>query len=232
MKPSVLLFDFIALFYPKCCPACGQTLLSGEKCICIFCQFHLPRTNFHLNPDNRFSQIFWGRIGIVTGTALFYYQKGCKVQNLIHEFKYKGKTDIGLFMGEQLGRTIQNSIHYKGLDMIIPVPLHKSRLKVRGFNQSEIFGKGISNILKIPLCIDALLRVNATTTQTRKSRFLRWQNVETVFRVSRPEILENKNILLIDDVLTTGATLEAAARELLSIRGVKIWLATIAITAH
>jgi ComF family protein len=230
MKPAVLFKDFLALFYPRTCNACGKTLVSDEECICTFCQYHLPKTQLHLEQENKLTQVFWGRVSIVTGTALYYYQKGGKVQHLIHQFKYRGKTDVGEHLGEVLGRSLRDTPLYSPLHMVVPIPLHPAKKHKRGFNQSEVFGRGIARAMDIPLVTDALLRVTATTTQTRKARFRRWENVESVFHVARPQALENKNILLVDDVVTTGSTLEASAQKLLAVPGTRIWIATIAMT--
>lgn len=228
MKAAALLNGFFALFYPRLCSACGETLISGEQCICTFCLHHLPLTNLHKSEENKISQMFWGRVSIETGTALFYYQKGCKVQHLIHQFKYKGKTDIGIFLGNVLGKQLNESGLYRGIDMIIPVPLHPRRQHKRGFNQSEIFAEGLCQVMKVPLVTNVLLRITATSTQTRKSKFLRWENVESVFHVAIPKLLENKNVLLVDDVITTGATMEACVQMLNTVPGVKVWVASIA----
>ncbi|MFO7978245.1 MAG: phosphoribosyltransferase family protein [Bacteroidales bacterium] len=227
-KPLELIQALLALFYPRLCNACGKSLLSGEECICTFCQFHLPQTHLHEHQGNKFNQIFWGRVSIETATALYYYQKGSKVQHLIHQLKYRGKKEIGHYLGTTLGHALKQAAAFREVDLIIPVPLHAARQRQRGFNQSEVFGQGIAHAMNIPLVTDALIRAAATATQTRKTRFRRWQNVETVFQVTRPDLLKNKNLLLVDDVVTTGATLEASATKLLEVPGVKVWIATIA----
>ncbi len=227
-KAFELIQALLALFYPRLCNACGESLLSGEECICTFCQFHLPRTHLHEHQGNKFSQIFWGRVSIETATALYYYQKGGKVQHLIHQLKYRGRKEIGRYLGKALGYDLKQAAPFARLDLVIPVPLHAARQRQRGFNQSEVFGQGIAQAMNLPLVNDALIRATATATQTRKTRFRRWQNVETVFQVVKPELLENKNLLLVDDVVTTGSTLEACATQLLKVPGVKVWIATIA----
>jgi len=222
--------NFFSLFFPRTCHSCGETLISGEECICTFCQFHLPFTHLSKDNENKLTEIFWGRVSIETGSPLFYFQKGGKVQHLIHRFKYKGFREIGHYLGVLHGNDLKKSLYYQGLNMVVPVPLHPAKVRKRGFNQSEIFGMGLAQSLDIPLVSDGLLRIIPTSTQTRKTRFRRWENVESVFHIPDPGVFENKNILLVDDVVTTGSTLEACAHKLLEINGTRIWLATIAIT--
>lgn len=176
------------------------------------------------------TQVFWGRIDIETATALFYFQKGGKIQHLIHQFKYKGKTDVGIYLGRMLGRQLKDHPLWEPIDMIVPVPLHERKKHARGYNQSEVFGMGLTSTFKRPMVVNNLVRVTKTDSQTRKSRFRRWENVESVFEVKNPEAFRGKNILLIDDVVTTGSTLEACAGKLLQIKGVRVWLATIAMS--
>lgn len=220
--------DLLSLVYPRLCNSCQRALISEEECICSFCRFHLPQTRLHKEYDNALTQIFWGRLPIETATALFYFQKKSKVQNLIHQFKYKGKKDIGVYLGKILGHQLTESVYYDKIDLIVPVPLHQEKQHKRGFNQSEIIARGLAFSLKKPLKNNNLIRITKTDTQTRKSRFKRWKNVETVFHVRKPDEFKNKNILLVDDVITTGSTLEACGQKLLEIEGSKLWLVTLA----
>ncbi|MFW5687505.1 MAG: ComF family protein [Bacteroidota bacterium] len=176
------------------------------------------------------SQIFWGRVDIETAAALLYFQKGSKVQNLIHRFKYKGKREIGIYLGQILGHRLRDHPVWQPVDIIVPVPLHQKKQQKRGYNQSEVFGRGISSSFKKPVVINNLVRIIRTDTQTRKTRFKRWENVETVFHVKDPDSFRGANILLIDDVVTTGSTLEACAQKLKEIKGVRVWVATIAMS--
>lgn len=224
------LTDLCALFFPGICQACGGLLVNGERCICSYCAVRLPRTGFHLHKDNAFTKIFQGRCPLETGTALYYYLKGGLAQSLIHNLKYRGVKEAGLFAGRQLGNMLSGVPLYQPLDCIVPVPLHPERQKQRGYNQSEVFGRGLEEAMGIPLRSDLLKRAAATATQTRKRRFSRWENVSGAFVVTDPGMAENKNILLVDDVLTTGSTLEACASVLLECKGVRIWMATMGIT--
>ena len=222
--------DFLALFYPRLCHSCRKALIYGEDCICSYCLYDLPLTQLHKERENPVSRIFWGRVDVETATSLFYFQKGGKVQNLIHQFKYRGKTEIGIYLGNMLGNQLGNHPIWDPVDMIVPVPLHAQKKHKRGFNQSEIFGRGINQAFQRQLVVNNLVRVANTSTQTRKARFKRWENVETVFMVRKPEQLRGRNILLVDDVVTTGSTLEACAQKLKEIKGVKVWVATIAMS--
>lgn len=227
---GALMHDFFSLIFPRVCHACGITLAGNEECICTSCLFHMPRTHFSLQKENKLTEIFWGRVSIETGSALFYFQKGGRVQNLIHRFKYKGFKEIGHYLGVIHGSELKQSELYHDLDMIVPVPLHPHKVRIRGFNQSQVYGEGLSKSLKIPLISEALQRIVPTSSQTRKTRFRRWENVGSVFYIPNSDVFENKNILLVDDVLTTGSTLEACAQKLVEIKGVRVWVATIAIT--
>ena len=222
--------NFAALAYPGTCCACGTLLIAYEKHLCLHCRALLPKTRFHKFRENQLTKIFWGRLQLETGTSLFYFQKGGKVQRLIHQFKYKGDTQLGFYLGQLLGRDIKSSPYYNGIDCILPVPLHQMKERHRGFNQSEVVAGGIASSLLLPCTKHLLIRKEYTETQTRKNRFNRWQNVADVFETPVPDALVNKSVLLVDDVITTGSTLEACAQKLLAIKGVKVWIATLAIT--
>jgi ComF family protein len=192
----------------------------------------LPRTNFHLEVDNPAGKIFWGRARIESATAYCYFNKGNKVQRLVHLLKYKGRKDIGIFLGEKQGHLLKYSPLFNSVEMIIPVPLHKKKLMQRGYNQSEQFALGLGKSMKITVNPYILYRTKFTETQTRKSRFKRWQNVSEMFALKDPSILERKHVLLVDDVITTGATLEACINTLSVIPGIRISIAAIALTMH
>lgn len=222
---------FVSLIYPETCCACKSLLADGEEHLCIYCLHGLPKTDFIHYRENQLSRIFWGRMRLETGTSLFYFQKGGKVQRVIHQFKYRGNTDLGFFLGTMLGVSMQSADLYAGLDLIIPVPLHPAKERKRGFNQSRVIGEGIAHVLSKPCPGHLLVRNEYTSTQTKKSRFNRWENVSAVFEVPDAGLIEGKNILLVDDVVTTGSTLEACGQRLLEIPGTKLWIATLAITA-
>jgi ComF family protein len=221
--------DFLCLFFPRICAACGSNLLKNEEMICLSCEYHLPHTNFHLSLDNPVNGLFWGKVTLTSATAYLYFNKGSKVQHLIHQLKYKGRKDIGIWLGKQYGNELKISSYFNAVQLIIPIPLHDKRLKQRGYNQSEQFAIGLGTSMSIPVISDALYRKKETATQTKKSRFSRWQNVADVFDVRNSAGLEMKHILLVDDVITTGATLESCIRTLSSIKGIRISVATIAV---
>ena len=220
--------DFLGLIFPRICCGCGNSLWKHEKILCDSCFYHLPRTHFHLLDDNPVSRIFWGRTGILSATSFLLFNKGSKVQNMIHAMKYKGRKDIGIFLGEEFGKMLRSAPPYSQSGIIVPVPLHRKKYLKRGYNQSEQFAIGLSASMDIPYTNECLFRKNETETQTHKSRFLRWNNVQDVFFVKNPGILAGKIILLVDDVITTGATLESCILALSVIPGVNISVATIA----
>jgi ComF family protein len=225
---SGYLADFISLLFPELCPACGTDLVANEHIICTDCLYNLPATNFHTQPDNIVAQQFWGKIKVESAYALYYFTKGGKVQNLMHHFKYKGMHQIGNVLGNIAGGQLVANDKFSSVDYIIPVPLHKSRLKERGYNQSACFAEGLAQKLHTEVELNNLVRVKATETQTHRSRFARFENMQEVFVVADPEKLKDKHVLLVDDIVTTGSTLEACGMQLLKIPGLKLSIATIA----
>jgi ComF family protein len=219
---------FISLFYPKFCFACQTTLLGNEDFLCTICRHTLPVTSFHTFKSNPVEKLFWGRIKVENATAFLFYDKGSKYGHLLHQFKYKGHTEIGIMLGELFGNQLKET-GFNDIDLIVPIPLHPSKLRKRGFNQSEVIALGISKSLGKPVAGMALKRNIFTTTQTKKGRFERWKNVEGIFIVKNPELIQKKHILLIDDVITTGATLEAAGNAILNIDGTKLSVAALAV---
>lgn len=222
-----MLNDFISLFFPNICLACSAPLNKFETCVCTSCNFHLPKTNFHKDIDNPIEKMFWGRINLHSAAAYFYFQKAGKVQHLIHQLKYKGQQVVGEYIGELYGLELQKAELFKTVDYIVPVPLHPKKLRKRGYNQSECFAKGLSKSMNAVIVND-LQRTFFTQTQTKKSRFERWKNVGNVFELSNKEKFANKHILIVDDVITTGSTIEACANHFTAIEGIKISVVTMA----
>lgn len=220
--------NLLELLYPQLCVACGNRLVSQEKFVCTHCWFDLPATNFHRNPENKVAQLFWGRVQIENATSFFSYRKGSNYQNLIHFVKYKGMKELGLETGKRFGFALSESAAFQLVDYIVPVPLHPSKEKKRGYNQSEWIARGIAETLSKPVSANNLVRLTQTSTQTKKNRFERWQNVENIFGVQNPAEFSGKHILIIDDVVTTGSTLEACASVLIKTCQSKVSIATLA----
>lgn len=228
---SELAEDLLSLVYPLVCMSCGSALLKNENVMCTHCRYHLPRTGYHLQPDNPVAKLFWGRVSIQSAASCFLFAKGSGVQKLVHQLKYNGQTEVGRVIGRLYGSELKQSPLFADTEVIIPVPLHPRRLRKRGYNQCDFFAEGLSQSLGIPADLTNVKRVVATGSQTRKSRFERWKNVEYVFAAQQPQLLEGRHILLVDDVVTTGSTLEACAQQLLKIPNARVSIATIACAA-
>jgi len=220
--------DFLGLLFPEICITCGDRLVSQEQLVCFSCWHDLPVTNYHLIAENKVAQIFWGRATIENATSYFTYRKGSNYQKLIHGIKYKGFKELGFETGRKFGFVLSEAENFRKVDVIVPVPLHPKKQKMRGFNQSEWIARGMAVSMNKTLSTGNLVRKMFTATQTRKNRFERWQNVDGIFKVENPEAFAGKHILLVDDVVTTGSTLEACAFQLLKIENIKVSIATLA----
>ncbi len=209
-----ILKDLAYFFYPPCCEVCGRLLMEGEEILCSFCYLDLPRTNYHLYPDNEVAKVFWGRVPVEHATSYFFFNKGSKYQSLLHMLKYQGRGEVGIYLGKIFAAEIMDSV-FTTADMIIPVPLHRKKQRKRGYNQSMKIAQGMSRLMKIPVESDVLIRPVFTETQTEKSRFDRFLNMQGKFELKRPGVVMGKKVLLVDDVITTGSTLEACAMVLL-----------------
>lgn len=203
-----LFTDLTSLLFPRLCGACNMVLTKGEKEVCTHCIYHLPYTDFHLDADNLLMKQFWGRVPVHTAMALLYFQKSGKTQNLIHQLKYKGRKSIGIFLGIKIGERLLLSEAYQEIDFIVPVPLHYKKELSRGYNQSKLIAEGISKVIHVPVLNKVLTRKKPTGSQTRKDRYERSENLLQVFDTNRKYNISDKHILLVDDVVTTGATLE------------------------
>ena len=226
---STILSPLVHLFYPHNCIGCGSDIIEKENFLCLECINDLPHTNFALHANNPVEKIFWGRIPIAAGMSEFYFSKSSIIQNCIHEFKYRGNRKAGLYLGKMMGKSLLNSNRFLNIDMLIPLPLFTQKEFKRGFNQSSILCAGINEILNITLITKNVIRIVPTETQTKKGRIERWENVEKSFSVLEPTSLKGKHILLVDDVITTGATLEACGAEILKVEGVQLSIATLAV---
>jgi ComF family protein len=220
--------DFISLLFPRLCYGCGDHLLRNESLICTECYVVIPRTNYHLESENPVAQLFWGRCMIEKAAAFSFYNKGSRIRNLIHSLKYKGIRELGNELGHIYALSLKSSGFTSDIDLIVPVPLHNSKKRLRGFNQSELIASGISEVTGLPVDLCSLERIRVSATQTKRSRYDRWTNVEGIFHVNNTEPLKGKHILLVDDVITTGSTIESCANELLKVEGARVSVVALA----
>lgn len=205
--------------------------MSHERLLCTFCEVELPKTAYHTIKNNPLEEVFWGRVKIEAAATRYFYRKQGKVQHMMHRFKYKNAKEVGLIIGEDYGLELSTNPIFNSIDVIVPIPLHPKKQKIRGYNQSEMIALGLSKSMNKPIDVTHFIRTIATSTQTRKSRYMRWENVKEIFKITDEKAFEDKHILLVDDIITTGATIEAAAQMLLSIKGVKISVTGIACTS-
>ena len=219
------LTDFVALFYPKYCYECKRTLAEGENYFCSHCLSNLPKTNFHTQKNNPLEMVFAGRVPVFRAVAFCFFKKGNMMQNIVHKLKYKGNKEIGTYLGYIFGLYLIENEDIKTIDIIIPIPLHTKKLQKRGYNQSEYIAKGMAKAMSKPIDDTSLIRVVDTSTQTKKTRYARWENTSDIFQLTAPEKLTGKHILLVDDIITTGATIESAAQQLMQLKEIKISVA-------
>lgn len=222
-----VIWEFLNLIYPNTCIACHKTLVHGEQHLCFPCLSNLAFTSFHLEPDNSIEQRFWGKFPIHRATALFFYQKGTNSQLILHHIKYKGNKELGEMMGLMLGEKINQTPAFN-VDMIIPVPLHPKKLAQRGYNQSEWIAKGIATKMNVPLDTRHLIRKIENPSQTKRGVYERWENTNGIFDLEDAHELRHKHILLVDDVITTGSTIEACVQALQKAGDIKISMAFLA----
>jgi len=222
--------DFIFLLFPEYCYACSESLVKGENIICTNCRLKLPYTNLHQleKSDNVLLHRFFGKVPVKQALAYLYFRRSGRVQHLLHALKYKGVQEIGDLLGNWYGRQLHEINFHTQIDLILPVPLHRLKKQKRGYNQADSFARGLSSALDVPWHDQVLIRQKNTSSQTNKSRPERWANVAEVFRVVKPELVTGKRILIVDDVLTTGATLEACALKVLEAGAEAVSIATIA----
>jgi ComF family protein len=224
--------SLLHLAFPHVCEGCGTDNLQPEHLLCLRCSSSLPSTNFHLHPNNPIEKIFLGRIEVSQAMAQYYFTKESLMQHLMHQFKYKANKDIGVYLGKLMGWAIAESNRFSNLDALVPLPLHKSKEHKRGYNQATVLCEGISSFINKPVLEDVVSRPEQTETQTKKGRIQRWQNMEEKFEMVNTSAIENKHVLLVDDVVTTGATLEACGHELLKAKNVQLSIATLCFSFH
>jgi len=224
--------SIIHLAFPHVCEGCGSDSLDKDHMLCLRCFGSLPLTFFQNHNDNPVEKMFWGRLNIVHATAQNYFTKESLMQRLMHQFKYRGNKELGLYLGKQMGKALISSGRFDDIDALVPLPLFKTKEKKRGFNQAAILCEGIEEAWHKPVLTNAVIRSEHTESQTRKSRIERWQNIEGRFLVNNIEEIKGKHILLVDDVVTTGATLEACGRAFSEVEQIKISIATLCISTH
>lgn len=227
MKLSLWFESFAHLFFPKLCCGCDQALFIDEHVLCLSCSYHLPLTDFHRDVANPSAQQLWGKLDAECVVSMLYLHKDSRVEQLVHKLKFLDYPQIGVYLGRRYARSLQQIKLTTPWDFIVPIPLHPSKLRKRGYNQAACFGKGLAELLDIPLAENIIYRVKASPSQTTKSRLERYDNVDQVFALHPETLLEGKHVLLVDDVLTTGATLSSAGN-LLKQAGAKVSVATIA----
>ena len=224
--------DLISLLFPRICNACGDRLMKNEKLICTGCFVNIHRTGYHLIPENIVEKTFWGRCKLERVAVFSIYNKDSGIRKLVHNMKYRGIKEIGSELGRIYGNDLVESDFLEGIELIVPVPLHPSKERIRGFNQSAEIAEGLSASTGIPVANDILTRSSFSHTQTKRKRVDRWSNVEGIFGVLDYERIEGKHILLVDDVITTGATIESCATELLKGKNVKVSVVALAATIN
>ncbi len=223
--------SFLHLLFPHVCAGCGNDILNEETVLCMRCIDAMPETNFEMHPNNPVEKIFWGRLPLVGATAQFYFTKESLMQHLMHQFKYKTNRELGLQLGRIMGEQIKKSGRF-AVDALIPLPLFPVKEKRRGYNQATVLCEGMAESMGVPVLDKAITRPQHTETQTKKGRIERWKNMEGKFILSNPDTILNKHLLLVDDVVTTGATFEACGNELLKAENVKLSLASLCIASR
>jgi competence protein ComFC len=224
--------DVLHLFYPRICAGCGTPLVKNEDIICLTCQIKLPRTGFNLDKDNPIEKIFWGRVELEFASSFLYFRKEGLAQQLIHQLKYKNRQDIGVFLGNMFALEIKKNILEKEVDIITTVPLHPAKLLKRGYNQSDSIANGFAAQCGIEFIPDLIIRNENTSTQTLKKRYERWENMADKFSLNPAFNLDGKKILLLDDVITTGATMEACIKILQKEPSIRIGILSLCYAIH
>lgn len=221
--------SFLHLLFPHVCDGCGNDLLSENSSLCMRCIESMPETNFEMHAGNPVEKLFWGRIDLQAATSQFYFTKESLMQHLMHQFKYKGNGELGLQLGRMMGEQLKKSGRFNA-EALVPLPLFPAKEKRRGYNQATILCEGIKQSMNIPVLANIIARPSHTETQTNKGRIERWKNMEGKFVLQDPESISNKHILLVDDVVTTGATLESCGAELLKGGNVTLSVATLCVS--
>ena len=223
--------SLLHLLFPHVCSGRGSDIISKESILCMRCIDAMPETNFELHANNPVEKKFWGRLPLQQATAQYYFTRESLIQHLMHQFKYKRNRELGTQLGKMMGESLKNSNRF-AIDALVPLPLFLVKEKRRGYNQATVLCEGMAESLGVPVLKDVIIRSQHTDTQTKKGRIERWQNMEGKFVLTKQEAIRNKNVLLVDDVVTTGATLEACGAELLKGENVRLSIAALCYAAH
>jgi ComF family protein len=232
MKVNQLTRSLIHLFFPHCCAGCGNDVPHHEQVLCLTCITRLPLTNFQVHAGNPVENIFRGRLPLLSATSYCYFTKDSLLQHLLHQFKYKDHQEIGHWFGRRMGEAVIASSRVTLPDALVPIPLFAARERRRGYNQASVLCDGMAEITGLPVWKNIVTRTSLTETQTRKTRIERWQNIEGRFALQNPALIHGRHLLLVDDVVTTGATLEACGQALLTAGNVQLSIATLAFTTR
>ncbi len=222
--------ELLHLFFPHVCEGCGSDIIDKDHQICLRCIANLPVSNFLSQPGNAVEKKFYGRMPVRNAGAAYYFTKDSVLEKLIYALKYRSNKDIGFYLGKLVGRYLMETQNYDSVDVLVPLPLNPRREKKRGYNQATVLCEGIASIWQKPVYDKAVIRKVHTETQTKKDRISRWQNMDGVFMVNDTAAMSNKHILLVDDIITTGATLEACGSEIVKVPGASLSIATLAYT--
>nr|WP_299340210.1 ComF family protein [Allomuricauda sp.] len=220
--------DINNILLPIVCFGCNVRLSRGENILCTVCRHELPLTDHNFTDENAIDQLFYGRIPLRKGASFVFFAKDGIVKNLLHHLKYKNHEEIGSFFGDWYGSLLKSDIGLKSVDVVVPVPLHPKKEKKRGYNQVKLFAQRLAHHLKVDLKTDLLVKSVNTKTQTKKDRQLRWLGNQAIFQANASDSIPYKHILLVDDVITTGATVEACATELFKLGDITVSVASIA----
>lgn len=225
-----MLHSLLHLFLPHHCAGCNSDIISNRQVLCMHCIDRLPLTNFHMHGNNPVEKIFWGRIAVTCAASYLYFSKDSLLQRIVHHLKYKGNKELGLFIGRKMGEALTQTNRFNDIDVIVPLPLYAARERKRGYNQALVLCQGMAEIFNRPVLHQVISRRSLSETQTHKNRIERWQNMQGKFALQQPEAIAGKHILLVDDVITTGATLEACGQELLTAESTRLSIMTMAYT--
>lgn len=231
IKLQVIKDSFLHLLFPHVCAGCGSDILNEETLLCMRCVDLMPETNFELHANNPVEKTFWGRLPLAAATAQFYFNKESLLQQLMHQFKYRGNKELGFQLGSIMGEQLKRSGRFE-VDAIVPLPLFPAKEKRRGYNQATVLCEGMARVMNIPVLHKVITRPQHTETQTKKGRIERWENIEGKFVLADPVAISKRHLLLVDDVITTGATLEACGNELLKAENARLSIATFCIASR